>query len=160
MVMSTFAFAQQPEPPATAPPAPTETPPPAAEAAPPAVVTPPASKPGFFEELNKWFDKGASDLKSTFEKSGQAAKDATEALTKFPAARVAEGRERCTIAANGAPDCAAAAEAICKAKGFGTGKSLETQATQKCPARVWLSGRPPAEGECAVETVVIRSVCQ
>jgi hypothetical protein len=139
-------------------PAPDDAAAPAVQAAPPAEAPP--RRPGFLDTLNNWFDKGAADLKRSLEKSGQAAKDATEALTKLPGARVVDGRERCAVAANGAPDCVAAAEAICKSKGFSSGKSLETQATQKCPARVWLSGRTPAEGECAVETFVIRSVCQ
>ena len=33
-------------------------------------------------------------------------------------ARIATGRERCAIAANGAPDCRLAAETLCKSKGF------------------------------------------
>jgi len=156
--LSSGALGQYASPPTEAPEqAPTVQP---AQPAPSAEAPPPASKPGFIDALNKWFDKGAADLKRNLEKGGQAAKDATEALTKLPGARVVEGRERCVIAANGSPDCVAAAEAICKGKGFASGKSLETQATQKCSPRVWLSGRPPAEGECAVETFVIRSVCQ
>ncbi len=137
-------------------PPPQEPPPQAAPSPPPA----PANKPGFLDAVNRWFDKSAADIKSTFEKTGKAAKDATDALSKLPGARVVEGRERCEISANGSPDCRAAAETICKGKGFASGKSLETQSAQKCPARVWLSGRPPSEGECAVETFVIRSVCQ
>ncbi len=150
-LVPSVSFAQQAPaapPPAQAAPAP-ETPPP-----------PAANKPGLIDALNKWFDKGAADLKESFQKSGKAAKEATEALTKLPGARVIEGRELCTIAANGSPDCVAAAETVCKGKGFASGKSLETQQTQKCPARVWLSGRLPADGECPVETFVVKSVCQ
>ncbi len=146
-----------------------QTPPaPSAQAAPagaPAQAPAPASpsgssKPGFVDALNKWFDKGAADIKETFGKTGKAARDATDALTKLPGARVIEARERCNVAANGSPDCVAAAETVCKGKGFVSGKSLETQATQKCPPQVWLSGRTPTEGECPTETYVIRSVCQ
>jgi hypothetical protein len=39
-------------------------------------------------------------------------------------------------------------------------RSLDTQSAQKCPARVWLSGRLPAENECPLETFVTRAVCQ
>jgi hypothetical protein len=133
-----------------------------AESAPvPQAPSPPASsKPGLFDALNKWIDKSASELKESFDKTGKAAKEATEALSKLPGARVIEARERCAVAANGSPDCVATAEAICKSKGFASGKSLETQATQKCSPRVWLSGRAPAEGECTTETFVIKSVCQ
>lgn len=143
---------------------PAQQPPQAAPAEPvPAPQGPPppvSNKPGLIDALNKWFDKSASELKESFDKTGKAAKEATEALTKLPGARVVEGRERCAIAANGAPDCVAAAETVCKGKGFASGKSLETQATQKCSPRVWLSGRAPAEGECPTETFVIKSVCQ
>jgi hypothetical protein len=130
------------------------------EAPKPQAPPPASSKPGFLDALNKWLDKSAAELKESFDKTGKAAKEATEALTKLPGARVVEGRELCVIAANGSPDCVAAAEAVCKSKGFASGKSLETQATQKCSPRVWLSGRTPAEGECATETFVIKSVCQ
>lgn len=149
------AHAQQPPADQQAQPPPAETPAPA-----PAPSPSGSSKPGLIDALNKWFDKGAADIKETFGKTGKAAKEATDALTKLPGARVVEGRERCVIAANGSPDCVAAAEAVCKSKGFASGKSLETQATQKCPARVWLSGRTPSEGECPTETFVIKSVCQ
>lgn len=151
------ALAQQTPAPPPAQLAPADTPPPAPA---PAPAPSGSSKPGLIDALNKWFDKGAADLKETFGKTGQAAKEATEALSKLPGARVVDGRARCEIAANGSPDCVAAAEAICKGKGFASGKSLETQTTQKCSPRVWLSGRQPAEGECPTETFVIKSVCQ
>ncbi len=141
--------------------APAPSPPPAATETPaPPAPQAPASKPGLLDAINKWFDKSASDLKSTFDKTNKVAKDAAESLTKLPGTRVVEERERCATAANGSPDCVASAEAICKRKGFASGKSLETQSTQKCPPRVWLSGRAPADGECSVETYVIKSVCQ
>lgn len=142
---------------------PAQQPPQAAPAEPqpaPAPPPPASSKPGMLDALNKWFDKSAAELKQSFDKTGKAAKEATEALSKLPGARVIEARERCAIAANGSPDCVVTAEAICKSKGFTSGKSLETQATQKCPPRVWLSGRAPAEGECTTETFVLKSVCQ
>jgi hypothetical protein len=145
-IAPTVSSAQQPSQPATAEPV--------------QPSAPASSKPGFLDALNKWIDKSATELKDTFGKTGKAAKEATESLTKLPGARVVEGRELCVIAANGSPDCVAAAELVCKSKGFASGKSLETQATQKCSPRVWLSGRPPAEGECATETFVVKSVCQ
>ncbi len=54
--------------------------------------------------------------------------------------RIATGRERCTIAANGAPDCRAAAELLCKSKGFSTGNSLDNETVEKCSALVLLRG--------------------
>ena len=88
------------------------------------------------------------------------AKGAAGTLMGLPNARIVTGRERCVIAPNGVPDCRAAADAACRGKGFGSGRSLDTQSAQKCPARVWLSGRLPAEGDCPLETFVTRAVCQ
>jgi hypothetical protein len=84
----------------------------------------------------------------------------TDSLPKLPPARIVAGRERCEIAANGAPDCRGAVETMCRTGGFSTGQSLDTQAVQKCPARIWLSGRVPQPGECSMEAFVNRAVCQ
>ena len=126
-----------------------------------------ADSPGFLDAFNRWLDESAANFKSgmkgtqdTLSDAAKGVKDATDAIAKFPSARVVAGRELCQNAPNGSPDCRAAAETICLAKGFGSGKSLDTQSAQKCPARLWLSGRLPAEGECAVETHVVRAVCQ
>jgi hypothetical protein len=89
-----------------------------------------------------------------------AAKDAAEVVVRLPGTRVIDGRERCASAANGAPDCRAAAETVCRGKGFASGKSMEIQSAQKCPARLWLSGRRPDASECETESFVIKAVCQ
>jgi len=102
--------------------------------------------------------KGAA--KGAAEAAKGAAKDAADTVARLPHARVVDGRERCTIAANGAPDCRAAAEAVCRSKGFGSGTSLDIQSAQKCPARIWFSGRSPESGECPVESFVTRAMCQ
>jgi hypothetical protein len=161
--------------------APSAAQPPAAE--PPAAGSPNANyQPGFIDAFGRFIGDSAaklnSQLKSTSETLGNlgnrttdaakdaakgavgAAKDAAGAIIALPNARVVTGREQCSAAANGAPDCRAAADAACRSKGFASGKSLDTQSAQKCPARVWLSGRPPAQGECSLETFVTRAVCQ
>jgi hypothetical protein len=161
-------------------------PPPAAQAPaaqPPAAEPPnPSFRPGFIDVFGRFIGDSAaklnSQLKSTNETLGNigsqtsdAAKDAAMGavgnarnaagtIIGLPSARMVNGRERCTTAPNGAPDCRAAADAACRAKGFGSGRSLDTQSVQKCPARVWLSGHLPAEGECPLETFVTRAVCQ
>lgn len=138
---------------------------------PPAQAPAPRNETGFFGAINRWIDKssaefnaGLNDIRNKIndfsERSSKAAKAASDAMTKFPSARMVEGRERCLPAPNGSPDCRTAAESICKSKGFKTGNSIDTQSAQKCPARIWLSGRLPAEGECAVETFVTRAACQ
>ncbi len=87
------------------------------------------------------------------------AKDAAEAVAKLPNARVMTGHEKCVTSPNGAPDCLAAAVALCKAKGFEGGKSVDMTTAEVCPARIWTSGRL-AEGSCKTETFVSRALCQ
>jgi hypothetical protein len=154
-------------------------PPPVAEppAQPPTAQPPTAQppnpnyQPGFIDVFGRFIGESAvklnSQLKSTNETLGDlgnqtsdAAKGAAGTIMGLPNARIVTGRERCTVAANGAPDCRAAAVVACRGKGFTSGKSLDTQSVQKCPARVWLSGHLPAEGECPLETFVTRAVCQ
>ena len=165
-------------PPAAQPPA---APTPAAQ--PPASEPPNADyQPGFIDAFGRFIGESAaklnlelnSQIKSTNETLGGigsqtseaargavgSAKDAAGTIMGLPNARIVTGRERCAAAANGAPDCRAAADAACRSKGFASGKSLDTQSAQKCPARVWLSGRLPAEGDCSLETFVTRAVCQ
>jgi hypothetical protein len=161
-------------------------PPPAAE--PPTAQPPsaqpqnPSFRPGFIDVFGRFIGDSAaklnSQLKSTNETLGNigsqtsgaakdaamgavgTARDAAGTIIGLPSARMVSGRERCATAPNGAPDCRAAADTACRAKGFESGRSLDTQSVQKCPARVWLSGHLPAEGECPHETFVTRAVCQ
>jgi hypothetical protein len=42
-------------------------------------------------------------------------------------AAIASGRQQCVVASNGAPDCGAAVNALCRANGFEAGASLNTQ---------------------------------
>ena len=127
----------------------------------------PAESPGFFGTIANWFG-------STFQQAGKGvatfgheagvaakttvdtAKDAAGAVARIPGVRVATGHEKCQNAPNGAPDCQAAAIAVCKAKGFETGKSLDMTTAEVCPASVLLSGR----GACKDETFVSRALCQ
>ena len=147
-------------------------------------------QPGFIDAFGRFIGESASNLnsqlnsrlKSTSETLGNlgsqttgAAKDAAEsaaqaavgtakqaadAIIGLPSQHIVTGRERCAAAANGAPDCRSAADAACRARGFAAGKSLDTQSAQKCPARVWLSGRLPVDGDCQLETFLTRAVCQ
>jgi hypothetical protein len=151
---------------------------------PPARAAAPAAQPGMLESMGRWFKDSYDRLSSNVEgardsfsalgdRAGGAArdaadaakdaaataKDATDALVRLPNARVVEGRARCTMAANGAPDCRQAAEAVCKGKGFGSGSSLDIQSSQKCSARVWLS-RSREPGDCETQSFVTRAMCQ
>src|SRR5262249_43058359 len=88
------------------------------------------------------------------------AKDAAGAIVRWPNTRVINGRERCELAVNGAPDCRTAASALCRGKGFHEGKPFDTQSEDNCPSRTVLSGRLPTPGDCKSETFVTRAVCQ
>ena len=95
--------------------------------------------------------------------AGDLAKGMGEAagtIARLPGTNVVKGWERCAEAPNGAPDCEVASVALCKAKGYERGKSLDITSAHKCPAQVWLEGRQPAVGECKQESFVARAICQ
>ena len=140
----------------------------------------PAPKPadgGVLGSIGRWFEQQGENIKSTFrdagrnvEKFGQeagvaakstaeGAKDAAGAVARIPNARVVTGHEKCRNAPNGAPDCVAAAAAMCKARGFETGKSMDMTTAQVCPPKVLMSGRTSG-AECRDETFVSRAFCQ
>ena len=161
-------------------------PPPQAEPVPAPAA--PSEGPGAFGTIQKFFEDGAANVRShwqsaktKFDELGsdaaanrksfdegaaaagknavEATRSAVESVTKLPAARVAQGKERCELAANGAPDCQTAAESLCKKQGFAGGKSLDFTSAEECPARVYLSGRH-SPGECKTVTFISRAMCQ
>jgi hypothetical protein len=171
------ALAQESKPPPVAPS------PPAAE----------ESKPGFIDAFGRFIDDSAaklnSQLKSANDSLGSGLKSANDALGNIgnqtseaakdavgnardaagtiiglPGTRVVTGRERCAAAANGAPDCRAAADTACRSKGFVSGRMLDTEQARKCPTAAIISAlsdrRLPSAGDCTVETFVTRAVCQ
>jgi len=98
------------------------------------------------------------------ERSEQAAKEAAarqkeaaEAFKNLANTRIVEGRQVCEPAPNGSPDCQAAAELMCKGKGFAIGKSADITTTRKCSARALLQRD---ESECRTETFVVKAACQ
>jgi hypothetical protein len=137
----------------------------------PATPAPPDPfRPGFIDAVGRWLEEGANKFKSDmqgaqeqFDKLGNEARDAgketTGTLIGLPNARVVAGRERCA-AVQGGPDCQAAAETVCRGKGFQGGKSLDTQSEQKCPTKLLLEGRAPNETECPTTIFVTRAMCQ
>jgi len=70
------------------------------------------------------------------------------------------GKEMCVNAPNGAPDCAAASEAMCRAKGFQRGASLDITSAYRCPAAFWAERREPNDKECVNESFVSKAACQ
>ena len=71
-----------------------------------------------------------------------------------------KGRTACLVAANGAPDCKAGADKLCQSKGYKEGKSLDTDAAEKCSAKVYMPGRKRQPGDCKTENFVTRALCQ
>ena len=132
---------------------------------------------GFFGNIGRWFNDQVDYVNSTFQDAGKkvanfgreagvaarttvdTAKDAADVVARIPNARVVTGHEKCKNAPNGAPDCLAAANAVCKAKGFESGKSLDMTTAEVCPPKVLLSGRSSGS-ECRDETFVSRALCQ
>ncbi len=130
----------------------------------------PREEPGLFEGIARWFDETFSGAGRQVENFGNeagiaakttvnSARDAAGAVARIPAVRVMSGHAKCITAPNGAPDCVAAADALCRAKGFESGKSLDMTTAEVCPAKVMLSGRS-APGQCKDETFVSRALCQ
>jgi hypothetical protein len=128
---------------------------------------PPMARPGIFDVIERWFEDSRSKIKDTQQVIEGAAKDAADkagqasgAMLGLPGTKVARGRVRCAVAGNGAPNCAEAANALCRSKGYGPGKSVDINTADKCPTWVWLSGRPAPEGTCTTETFVLQATCQ
>jgi hypothetical protein len=112
---------------------------------------------------SKDFNSKAAEVGKTAAEAGKTAaevtKGAVDAVVKLPTARMMSGHERCIVAPNGAPDCLAAAETLCRKQGFSSGKSMDFTSAEECPARVLLSGRQ-AGAECTTVTFISRAMCQ
>lgn len=137
----------------------------------------PREDQGFFATVGRWFSQQSANVSATFNDARQkveglsqgagaaakstveGAKDAAGAVARISAARPVSGHEKCQNAPNGAPDCIAAANMLCKAKGFESGRSLDMTTAEICPPKVWMSGRSTGP-ECYIETFVSRAFCQ
>lgn len=120
-----------------------------------------------------WMRQGAADVGGRFgamafshaneavKTAGDAAFTAAMNVSRLRRAGLADGRERCATAANGAPDCAAAARAMCEAKGYGSGRSVDSVAMEICPPQYRrMTRREVPQGVCAREYVVTRAWCE
>jgi hypothetical protein len=99
--------------------------------------------------------KGAAEAGKN---AAEATKSAVDAVAKLPAARMVQGRERCATAPNGAPDCLAAAELLCRKNGYATGKSMDFTSAEQCPPKVLL-GQASSE-QCETVTFISKAMCQ
>jgi hypothetical protein len=130
---------------------------------------PPAREenPGLFNEIGKLFEKSKSILPSlkspseTFDDLNARARDTVEGLSNLakPSTMVS-GRAACVVSTNGAPDCNAGADKLCQSKGFKEGKSLDTDAAEKCSPIVYLPGHQRGPNDCKTENFVTRALCQ
>jgi hypothetical protein len=158
-----------PPPPTAVQPAPDPATPQPGEAAPP----PQNENPGLINEIGKLFDNPSAifptfpTLKSPKEaiddfnaRAKDAAKDATDGLSRLTTPLVVRGRVACPAAANGAPDCKVASDKLCQSKGFKEGKSVDMDSAHACPAAALLSGGNREPGNCRTETYVTRALCQ
>jgi hypothetical protein len=157
-------------------------------ASPPVAPAPaPEQKPGMFEAIGRWFDQGASNFREHLQGAkrrmddlsdeaatnsrnltrgaadatkgaAEATRSAVDAMTKLPTARVMSGREKCTVAPNGAPDCVAAAEQLCRKHGYASGKSMDFTSAEECPAKVYLGSG--SASDCQTVTFISRAMCQ
>ena len=128
---------------------------------------PPAENPGLINEIGKLFEKSKSLLPSikspgdTIDDLNARAREAGESLTNMakPSLMV-KGRAACVVAANGAPDCKAGADRLCQSKGYNEGKSIDTDAAEKCSPKVFIPGRQREPGDCKTDNYVTRALCQ
>ena len=137
---------------------------------------PPASAPspdnsGLIHDIGKLFEKSLTvlpPLKSPGEaiddlnaRSKETIKDAGDALSRLvqPSSMVS-GRTICPAAANGTPDCKAAADRLCQSKGYREGKSLNADLAETCSAKVFIPGRQRKPGDCRTDNYVTTALCQ
>ena len=128
---------------------------------------PPRENPGLINEVGKLFDKLKSskgpsetldDLNARTRDAVKGAGDALSRLTRTGA--MVSGRTMCPAGADGTPDCKTAADQLCKARGFGEGKSLNTDSAEKCSAKVLIPGRHRKPDDCRTDTYVTTALCQ
>ena len=112
--------------------------------------------PGLINEIGKLFEKSMSILPPL--KSPSETMNDLSNLTR-PSSMVT-GRAACVVASNGAPDCKLGADRLCQSKGFKEGRSLDTDASEKCSPVVYLPGHKRRPNDCKTENFVTRAICQ
>ena len=129
---------------------------------------PPArdGNPGLINEIGKLFEK-LPTLKGPGEtiddlnaRAKDAAKDASDSLSRLAKPSLVSGRMVCPVSANGSPDCKLGADKLCQAKGFKEGKSLNTDSAETCSAKVYIPGRVRKPDDCRMDNYVTSALCQ
>jgi hypothetical protein len=128
---------------------------------------PSRENPGLINEVGKLFDKlkpskstseTLEDLNARTRDAMKGAGDALSRLTKTGA--MVSGRTMCPAGTDGTPDCKTAADQLCKTKGYGEGKSLNTDSAEKCSAKVLIPGLQRKPDDCRTDTYVTTALCQ
>jgi hypothetical protein len=156
-------------PPAAPPPA--QQAPPDPSAAPPERSAPPPAapptthedNPGLINEIGKMFGKlkpPGETIDDLNARAKDAAKDASDSLSRLTTSSMVSGRVACPASGNGAPDCKAGSDKLCQSKGFKEGKSLTTDSAESCSAKVLIPGRTRKPDDCRTNTFVTRALCQ
>jgi hypothetical protein len=145
-------------------------------------LPPPVEKRGFLSDFGHWWDDSVASFKAKWKENqsqlddfnkkssaaakdaaaatGQAMKDAADAMVRLPTSKMVEIHEVCPVAGNGAPDCQTAASNACRGKGFKDGQPLDIRTAERCTASLWVSGQNPTSRDCPVETMVLRAACE
>jgi hypothetical protein len=141
------------------------------------VASPQPDRPSLFGPIGRWLGDsiggvaaGMSSARDTVGNIGAqatdaargaatAARDAATTVARIPAGSLVSGRAHCIRTASGGPDCAAATEVLCRAKGYTTGTSIHIQSEQKCPVWGWIKGEQTV-GQCGTETYVTSAMCR
>jgi hypothetical protein len=129
-----------------------------------------------FGDIGRWFDRSMTSIGDQFKNAGKgidsfnreaeiaaktasgAAVDAADTVARLPKTRMVSGRQTCPITDNGAPDCGAAADLLCRARGLKSGTSVDVTSARECPTRALIQRE--ARAECKNVTVVTRAMCQ
>lgn len=163
------ASAQQGPSPPPAPPAAADAPPPASAPPNPPAETAPV-QPSLADKLGEILKQSVDDMSSRLKGTQQSIEDmnksiqdmnkgTVDTLTRLPVTGFVNGRALCTRADNGAPDCRAASDKMCREKGFKSGSSVEIQAAENCSARVFIPGYQRKDGDCRTDNYVTRAAC-
>lgn len=89
-----------------------------------------------------------------------ATRDAADAISRLAKSPGVSGRVACPVAANGAPDCRAAADKLCQSKGFREGRSVDIDSAETCSAKTLIPGRARQPGDCRTDNYVTRAICR
>jgi hypothetical protein len=141
---------------------------PPSQGEPSAQTTPaPLQRPGLLNEMGKMFDKILPPLKSPGEtiddlhaRAKDAARDASEVLSRLAPGAMVRGRMICPAGASGAPDCKSGADKLCQSKGYREGRSLNTDSRESCSAKVLIPGRQRRPDDCHTDNFVTSALCQ